>query len=152
MSELCNCDEGQEEHEHCQDCDCILKCNESEKYCCWCEERRADGSMSDIIHDTNNASKVRHLCVNLDQVELRQQYNWLCNIVPSSDEQEGLLNLIEHLLEERTQGGMTTFQIRDQNRSHGVLVGNYVTYKQAKSNLWRFAHTGGDLVVEEVLP
>ena len=41
MSELCNCDEGQEEHDHCKDCDCILKCNESENYCCWCEERRA---------------------------------------------------------------------------------------------------------------
>jgi len=38
--------------------------------------------------------------MNLDQVELRQQYNWLCNIVPPSDEQEGLLNLVEHLLEE----------------------------------------------------
>ena len=41
MSKICNCDEGQEEHEHCKDCDCILKCNESENYCCWCEERRS---------------------------------------------------------------------------------------------------------------
>ena len=41
MAELCNCDEGQEEHEHCKDCDGILKYNESENYCCWCEERRA---------------------------------------------------------------------------------------------------------------
>jgi hypothetical protein len=41
MSKICNCDEGQEEHEHCKDCDCILKCHESENYCCWCEERRA---------------------------------------------------------------------------------------------------------------
>jgi len=41
MRVLCNCDEGQEEHEHCKDCDCILNWNESENYCCWCEERRA---------------------------------------------------------------------------------------------------------------
>ena len=41
MSELCDCDEGQEEHDHCKDCDCILNCNESEFYCRWCEERRA---------------------------------------------------------------------------------------------------------------
>ena len=41
MSKICNCDEGQEEHEHCKDCDCILNWNESEFYCRWCEERRA---------------------------------------------------------------------------------------------------------------
>jgi hypothetical protein len=40
MSKLCNCGEGQEEHEHCKDCDCILNGNESEFYCRWCEERR----------------------------------------------------------------------------------------------------------------
>lgn len=30
-----------EEHDHCQGCECILKCNEGENYCCWCEERMA---------------------------------------------------------------------------------------------------------------
>ena len=41
MAEVCNCDEAAEEHEHCQDCDCVLNWNESENYCCWCVERRA---------------------------------------------------------------------------------------------------------------
>ena len=41
MADICNCNEGQEEHEHCLDCDGILKCNESENYCRWCEERIA---------------------------------------------------------------------------------------------------------------
>ena len=39
MSDLCNCDKAQEEHEHCQGCGCILKCNEGENFCRWCEER-----------------------------------------------------------------------------------------------------------------
>ena len=39
MAELCNCDEAEDEHEHCVACDCILRWDESENYCCWCEER-----------------------------------------------------------------------------------------------------------------
>ena len=39
MSDICNCDEAQEEHEHCVECDCILTSHESETLCRWCEER-----------------------------------------------------------------------------------------------------------------
>lgn len=39
MSDVCNCDEAQEEHEHCLGCECVLNWNESENYCRWCEER-----------------------------------------------------------------------------------------------------------------
>jgi len=39
MSDICNCDEAQEEHEHCVECDCILTSQESETLCRWCEER-----------------------------------------------------------------------------------------------------------------
>ena len=42
------------------------------------------------------------------------------------------------------------FIIRDKTRSYGVLDGIYQTREQAESNLWRFAHIGGELVVEEV--
>ena len=41
MSDVCNCDEAQEEHEHCLGCECVLNWNESENYCRWCEERMA---------------------------------------------------------------------------------------------------------------
>ena len=43
------------------------------------------------------------------------------------------------------------FIIRDKSRGYGVFDGIYQTREQAKSNLWRFAHIGGELVVEEVL-
>ena len=39
MSNFCDCDEVQEEHEHCIGCDCVLNWNEGENYCRWCEER-----------------------------------------------------------------------------------------------------------------
>lgn len=42
MAKACNCDEAAEEHEHCQACDCVLNWNESENFCCWCEERMAE--------------------------------------------------------------------------------------------------------------
>ena len=42
MSELCNCDAAEDTHEHCIDCESVLKCNESENLCRWCEERIAD--------------------------------------------------------------------------------------------------------------
>jgi hypothetical protein len=41
MSNFCDCDEVQEEHEHCIGCDCVLNWNEGENYCRWCEERMA---------------------------------------------------------------------------------------------------------------
>ena len=42
MSELCNCDVAEDTHEHCIECENVLKCNESENLCRWCEERIAD--------------------------------------------------------------------------------------------------------------
>ena len=43
MSELvkCLCDEAQEEHDHCESCDCVLTSHESEKLCRSCEARAA---------------------------------------------------------------------------------------------------------------
>ncbi len=38
-SEQCNCTEAEEPHDHCVGCDCILRWDESENYCQWCEER-----------------------------------------------------------------------------------------------------------------
>jgi len=32
---------GEEEHEHCIECDCILRWDESKNYCRWCEDRMA---------------------------------------------------------------------------------------------------------------
>ena len=37
MTELCNCNEAVEAHEHCNDCDCVLTGNEG-AICCSCEE------------------------------------------------------------------------------------------------------------------
>ena len=38
-SAQCNCTETEEPHDHCVGCDCILRWDESENYCQWCEER-----------------------------------------------------------------------------------------------------------------
>ena len=35
----CDCNAAEEEHEHCKGCDCILRWDESQFYCRWCEER-----------------------------------------------------------------------------------------------------------------
>ena len=35
MTALCKCDESDESHEHCSQCDCILRWNEGD-VCCWC--------------------------------------------------------------------------------------------------------------------
>jgi hypothetical protein len=42
------------------------------------------------------------------------------------------------------------FIIRVKCSGYGVFDEIYQTREQAESNLWRFAHTGGELVVEEV--
>lgn len=34
----CDCDAADEEHEHCKGCECVLRWDESEFYCCWCEQ------------------------------------------------------------------------------------------------------------------
>jgi len=39
MSKQCNCTEAEETHEHCVGCECVLRWDESENYCRWCEER-----------------------------------------------------------------------------------------------------------------
>jgi len=33
----CDCDAADEEHEHCKGCECVLRWDESEFHCCWCE-------------------------------------------------------------------------------------------------------------------
>ena len=33
------CTEAEETHEHCVGCECVLRWDESENYCRWCEER-----------------------------------------------------------------------------------------------------------------
>ena len=38
MDKSCICNEGDEQHHHCSDCDCILTGYEI-NICCWCEDR-----------------------------------------------------------------------------------------------------------------
>jgi hypothetical protein len=33
----CDCDDAEGSHEHCAGCDCVLRWDESEKYCASCE-------------------------------------------------------------------------------------------------------------------
>ena len=47
MSETCTCLEALEEHEHCLGCDCILRFDESENYCRWCEQRMKEEAEND---------------------------------------------------------------------------------------------------------
>ena len=39
MAEQCNCEEAEETHEHCTECEAVLNWHESENLCMWCEER-----------------------------------------------------------------------------------------------------------------
>lgn len=41
-NESCTCDEANEEHDHCKSCDCVLRWDEGEYYCRWCEQRMLD--------------------------------------------------------------------------------------------------------------
>lgn len=34
-----HCTEAEETHEYCVGCECVLRWDESENYCRWCEER-----------------------------------------------------------------------------------------------------------------
>ena len=43
MTTVCTCDEAQEEHEHCEECGCVLTSHESETHCRWCEAPMGEG-------------------------------------------------------------------------------------------------------------
>ena len=38
MADKCNCDDAEDTHDHCEKCDCVLRHDESENFCRWCEE------------------------------------------------------------------------------------------------------------------
>ena len=40
----CDCDEAEGSHEHCAGCDCVLRWDESEKYCASCEKLQEDAA------------------------------------------------------------------------------------------------------------
>ena len=48
MADVCNCGEAQEEHEHCVECDCVLRWDESENHCSSCEERMKLEGCTDV--------------------------------------------------------------------------------------------------------
>jgi|6_EtaG_2_1085325.scaffolds.fasta_scaffold169074_2 hypothetical protein len=40
----CDCDDAEGSHEHCAGCDCVLRWDESEKYCASCEKLQEDAA------------------------------------------------------------------------------------------------------------
>tara|TARA_R110002072_G_scaffold236182_1_gene393851 strand:+ start:1300 stop:1455 length:156 start_codon:yes stop_codon:yes gene_type:complete len=41
------------------------------------------------------------------------------------------------------------YLIRDKARGYGVFDERYATRAEAEANLWRYAHLGGELIIEE---
>lgn len=59
MTAVCNCDEAQEGHEHCDECGCVLTSHESETHCRWCEARMANEKLGNVPNKTDSKGETK---------------------------------------------------------------------------------------------